>query len=160
MDAVSWAINNVITKVVNALDSTPQQPGREELYRLREEPLIDPETKNEEEVGSDEDEMFQDNEKASLIDSSNIITPLPKGGILAVMLVFICEGFSYSFLFPFLGFMIMDLGVVSDSRKTGYYAGILAGSFALAQFFSGFLFGVLADRVSKKIVVLVSTVGK
>jgi MFS family permease len=83
---------------------------------------------------------------------------LPKGELFAIMMIFINEGFSYSFLYPFLGFMILDTGVTNQSSNTGYYAGLLAGSFAIAQFFSGFVFGVLSDRFSKKIILLITTI--
>lgn len=85
--------------------------------------------------------------------------PIPKGALLAASIVFVCEGFAYSFLFPFVGFMILDFGLVKEERETGYYAGMLAGSFSLFQFFSSFVFGVMADRVSKRSVVLFSTFG-
>ncbi len=34
------------------------------------------------------------------------VTPLNKGGVLTVCVIFVCEGFQYSFLFPFIGFMV------------------------------------------------------
>jgi MFS family permease len=55
--------------------------------------------------------------------------------------------------------MILDFGVVTDERDTGYYAGLLAGSYSLAQFFSGFVFGILSDRISKRTIILISTFG-
>lgn len=87
------------------------------------------------------------------------VTPLPKAAILAISIIFICEGFAYTFLFPFIGFMIVDFGTVKDKEDAGYYAGFLAASFAFTQFFTGFIYGVMADRFSKRLVVLVSTVG-
>jgi MFS family permease len=78
---------------------------------------------------------------------------------ITITVVLMCEAFAYTFLFPFVGFMIMDFGLAKDERDTGYYAGILTCSFAFSQFFSGFLYGSLSDRISKKIIVLMSMIG-
>jgi MFS family permease len=86
-------------------------------------------------------------------------TPIPKGSLLAVMTVIISEGFAFTFLFPFVGFMVLDFGLVTDERDAGYYAGLLAGVYSVAQFFSGFIFGVLADRLPKRVIVFTSTFG-
>lgn len=90
-------------------------------------------------------------------DTSGKPTPLSMSRLLCVVVLFISEGFAFTFMFPFVGFMIMDFGMVSDERDAGYYAGLLAGCYSVAQFFSGFIFGILSDRVSKKIVVMIST---
>lgn len=55
--------------------------------------------------------------------------------------------------------MVMDFGMASREEDAGYYAGQLAGCFALAQLFSGFLFGYLADKFSKRKVFLISCTG-
>jgi MFS family permease len=86
-------------------------------------------------------------------------TPLPKGDMMCVMAIFLCEGVSYTFAGPFIGYMILDFGLVSSEDKAGYFAGFLAGTFSIAQFFTSILFGILADKVSKKTVVLISTIG-
>jgi MFS family permease len=96
-------------------------------------------------------------------------TPLPKGAILAACLVFSCEAFQYTFVFPFLAFMyatihvltfrIIDFGLVEHEEDAGYYAGILAGCYAIAQFISSFFFGAIADKYSKRSVIIVSCIG-
>jgi MFS family permease len=55
--------------------------------------------------------------------------------------------------------MIMDFGLADREEDAGYYAGQLAGCFAVAQFFSGFIFGYLADKYSKRKVFLISCTG-
>lgn len=53
-------------------------------------------------------------------------TPLPKGAILAACLVFSCEAFQYTFVFPFLAFMYaiilfsllgLSILVLSNTKK-------------------------------------------
>jgi MFS family permease len=55
--------------------------------------------------------------------------------------------------------MILDFGLAKDERQTGYYAGILTGAFAMAEFFSGFVYGAISDKISKKKIVLFSMAG-
>jgi MFS family permease len=55
--------------------------------------------------------------------------------------------------------MIMDFGLADREEDAGYYAGQLAGCFAVAQLFSGFIFGYLADKFSKRKVFLISCTG-
>lgn len=86
-------------------------------------------------------------------------TPLHKGALSAIITIYMVEGFVFSFIFPFMGFMILDFGLVKETKDAGYYSGILAGSFAVAQFFAGFVYGSLADKVSKKRIILLSIVG-
>jgi len=92
-------------------------------------------------------------------DKATSMTPLPMGSIFAIVTIFMVEGFVYSFIFPFMGYMILDFGLVKDAKDAGYYAGVLTGAFAIAEFFAGFVYGPLADKVSKKRVILASTLG-
>ncbi|KAL0483797.1 zinc-induced facilitator [Acrasis kona] len=129
---------------------------------------------------NDEYESDSENENVELLDSSedteqhkpdddqkavenNLdkkpMTPIPMGGLIAVCFIFMTEGFNYCFLFPFVGFMIMDFGLAEKEQDAGYYAGQLAGCFALAQLFSGFVFGYVSDKFSKRKVFLVSCIG-
>jgi MFS family permease len=87
------------------------------------------------------------------------MTPIPLGPLIAVCFIFMCEGFNYCFLFPFVGFMVMDFGLANREEDAGFYAGQLAGCFAIAQLFSGFIFGYLADKFDKQKVFLVSCTG-
>jgi len=58
---------------------------------------------------------------------------------LSLLLVFFCESFHYSFLFSFVGFMVLDLKLVADERSAGYYASIITGVYCVAQFFSRYV---------------------
>lgn len=111
---------------------------------------------------NDDNENENENEasvNSTVSSSKRSMTPLSKGAILAILTIYMAEGFVYSFIFPFMGFMILDFGLVKDSKDAGYYAGMLAGSYAIAQFFSGFIYGYLSDKASKKLIILVSAVG-
>ncbi len=47
------------------------------------------------------------------------VTPLPKLQIAVICLLFAAEAFHYCFLFPFVGFMVLDFGLVKEERDAG-----------------------------------------
>jgi MFS family permease len=87
------------------------------------------------------------------------VTPLPRGEIIAMALLFFIEGYNFTFVFSFIGYLIVDFGMAENYHDAGYYAGVVASSYALCQFVSGFLFGYLGDRYSKKKVILIGNIG-
>jgi MFS family permease len=57
-------------------------------------------------------------------------------------------------LFPFLPFMIVDLGMVSDPREPGVYSGYIGGAFMAGRIFTSFLWGRFSDVHGRKPVVV------
>ncbi len=108
---------------------------------------------------------------------------LPLLGFTSVFLVFLCEAIVYSYLFPFVGFMILDFqhsnstttppllqnhssiissqtnfvpfglmeiassssSIEEDKSQVGYYAGLLAAAYSIAQLSNGFFMGFFLD---------------
>lgn len=60
-------------------------------------------------------------------------------------------------LFPFLAFMIEDMGYSGD--QLGYHAGVLAASFCAAQFCSSIPWGIISDRFGRKPAIVLGTFG-
>ena len=52
----------------------------------------------------------------------------------------------------FIGFMVEDFGIASSTKEVGYYAGLIASTFNIAQFISSFWWGTLSDKCDLKIV--------
>ena len=71
-------------------------------------------------------------------------TPLPKAAMAVVFLIQISEALGGFALFPFVVFMLRDLGV--SERNLGFYSGLLGASFFIGQVFSSYHWGRLADR--------------
>lgn len=53
-------------------------------------------------------------------------TPLPAAQLFIVLLLRVTEPISYTVCFPFINQMLLDIGVVSDPKKAGFYAGIVS----------------------------------
>lgn len=60
-------------------------------------------------------------------------------------------------LFPFLAFMIEDMGYTGEAL--GYHAGILAASFCGAQFCTSVAWGMISDRYGRKFAIVLGTLG-
>jgi MFS family permease len=54
---------------------------------------------------------------------------------------------------------VRDLNVTDDEDKIGYYAGFLASTFAIAQFFTSLLWGYLSDKIGRRPVLMIGLLG-
>ncbi|KZS89258.1 MFS general substrate transporter [Sistotremastrum niveocremeum HHB9708] len=81
-------------------------------------------------------------------------TPLPKVQLTCLLFILICEPISSMFLFPFINQLIFEYGISGgDQKRTGYYAGLVASSFFMAETASVFFWGRLSDRVGRRPVI-------
>ncbi|KAL6072099.1 RNA polymerase III subunit Rpc25 family protein [Balamuthia mandrillaris] len=86
-------------------------------------------------------------------------TPLPWRKVGGICVVIGAQSITETILFPFVGFMVADLGVAPTKAEVGYYAGYLASAYFLAQFCSGFLWGIAADKWGRRPVLLIGLLG-
>eukprot|EP01135_Chromosphaera_perkinsii_P001401 Nk52_evm2s167 gene=Nk52_evmTU2s167 len=86
-------------------------------------------------------------------------TPLPVMKIFTVMILFLSEAVSITSLFPFVAFMVSDLGVAETQKEIGYYAGYIAAVFTFGQFMTSSLWGSLSDRIGRRPVLLIGLIG-
>ena len=70
-------------------------------------------------------------------------TPLPWRELSVVLLVLATEAICFQFLFPFVPFMVRGFGV--EEADVGFYAGRIASSFMVGQFFSSLFWGRMSD---------------
>lgn len=83
-------------------------------------------------------------------------SPLPKGQLAVLAIIALAEQTALNSISPYLPDMTSTFpGVKSD--QVGMYVGVIASSFALAQFATNFFWGWLSDRVGRKPVVLLGT---
>lgn len=53
-------------------------------------------------------------------------------------------------LFPYIGFMIIDIGAANSINEAGYYSGAIASAMMFGRFASSFLWGKFADHYGRK----------
>lgn len=68
------------------------------------------------------------------------LAPYPSKQLFVLACCRFSEPVAMTSSFPYLFFMIRDFHLTDDEKKIGRYAGFLASSFSLAQFFSGSMF--------------------
>ncbi|WRT63301.1 uncharacterized protein IL334_000206 [Kwoniella shivajii] len=87
------------------------------------------------------------------------ITPLPKVQLFIACFVRVTEPIAFMACFPFINQMILELGIVDDPKKTGFYAGLIESVFAVAELLTVFQWGKASDHWGRKPVLLIGCAG-
>jgi MFS family permease len=69
----------------------------------------------------------------------------------------LASAISISNLFPYVGFMVIDMGLAKDANSAGNYAGFIASAMMCGRFISSYYWGQTADRVGRKPVLMIGT---
>ncbi|KAL2916902.1 hypothetical protein HK105_203690 [Polyrhizophydium stewartii] len=85
-------------------------------------------------------------------------TPLPAKTMFVLCAVIFCEPMSMTILFPFVYFMVRDFHL-ADDKDIGFFVGLIASSFSLAQFLTSIMWGWISDRIGRRPVLLVGLIG-
>ena len=83
-------------------------------------------------------------------------SPLPTRQLFVLAIISLSEQTALNSIGPYLPQMISTFNDV-DPGQVGFYVGLVASSFALAQFATNFFWGWLSDRIGRKPVVLTGT---
>ncbi|KAJ1917224.1 hypothetical protein IWQ60_007842 [Tieghemiomyces parasiticus] len=86
-------------------------------------------------------------------------TPLPKRQLALVAMVGITEPIHMTLVFPFIYYMVRDFNVSDDPRYVGFYVGVLAAAFAVAQLATGLLWGIASDHFGRRPILLIGVAG-
>ncbi|KAL9655125.1 hypothetical protein ABK040_008904 [Willaertia magna] len=105
----------------------------------------------------DKEEEQQEEEHHEMVHPP--MTPIPYKKLLVVFIIYLVDSLSITSLFSYIGYMIKDFNIVSDSSKYAYFAGILASSFYLSQLFSSFVWGYLSDRIGRRPILIFGVTG-
>ncbi|KAK6442120.1 hypothetical protein LTR95_001649 [Oleoguttula sp. CCFEE 5521] len=84
-------------------------------------------------------------------------TPLPKRQLAILAVIALCEQTALNSISPYLPEMASTFPEVRTGQ-VGLYVGLIASSFAAAQFATNFAWGWLSDRIGRKPVVLCGTI--
>lgn len=111
--------------------------------RSRGRPLLSS-SNNQQDSGSEEDE------------NTHHESPLPKKQLIVLAVIALAEQTALNSISPYLPEMTKSFPEVKDGQ-TGLYVGLIASSFALAQFTTNFFWGWLSDKIGRKPVIMVGT---
>ena len=75
-----------------------------------------------------------------------------------IVLAGLASSIASTSLFPFVAFMMVDLGLVKSVNQAGAYAGFIAGAFMGGRMLSSLPWGVVADRWGRKPVLVISSI--
>uniref|UniRef100_A0A0E0BEZ4 Major facilitator superfamily (MFS) profile domain-containing protein n=1 Tax=Oryza glumipatula TaxID=40148 RepID=A0A0E0BEZ4_9ORYZ len=81
---------------------------------------------------------------------------IPYKEFLFVAITTLASSLPISSLFPFLYFMIRDLHIARTEEDIGFYAGFLGASYMIGRGFASILWGMVADRIGRKPVIIFS----
>ena len=79
--------------------------------------------------------------------------------LLVLGCVVFAEPVSLFILYPFMYFLVKDFNMSEDERDIGFYVGLVAASFAIAQFFTSVPWGWISDRIGRRPVILIGLFG-
>ena len=88
--------------------------------------------------------------------SNHESSPLPIKQLLILAIISLSEQTALNSISPYLPQMVSTFPDV-DVGQVGLYVGVVASSFALAQFATNFFWGWLSDRIGRKPVILIGT---
>lgn len=89
-------------------------------------------------------------------DDHNHESPLPTGQLIVLAIIALAEQTALNSISPYLPEMTKTFPEVKDGQ-TGLYVGLIASSFALAQFTTNFFWGWLSDKIGRKPVIVLGT---
>ncbi|KAI4166861.1 MAG: hypothetical protein LQ343_007682 [Gyalolechia ehrenbergii] len=89
--------------------------------------------------------------------SNNLQSPLPKRQLAILAVIALSEQTALNSISPYLPQMASTFPDVNPDQ-VGLYVGLIASSFALAQFATNFLWGWVSDQIGRKPVVLLGTI--
>jgi MFS family permease len=83
-------------------------------------------------------------------------SPLPTRQLIVLAVIALAEQTALNSISPYLPEMTKNFPEVKEGQ-TGLYVGLIASSFALAQFTTNFFWGWLSDRIGRKPVIILGT---
>ncbi|CAL4911763.1 unnamed protein product [Urochloa decumbens] len=82
---------------------------------------------------------------------------IPYGLFFHMWIINLVTCLPVSSLFPFLYFMIRDLGIAKRVEDIGFYAGFVGASYMLGRALTSIFWGILADRIGRKPIIVITT---
>ncbi|CAM9273108.1 unnamed protein product [Choristocarpus tenellus] len=77
-------------------------------------------------------------------------TPFPWKPMLVISWALLSHSFALSSLFPYVGYMVQDIGIARSKDEAGFYAGYVASAFMLGRFLFSYFWGRFSDMHGRK----------
>ncbi|EIN05822.1 MFS general substrate transporter [Punctularia strigosozonata HHB-11173 SS5] len=109
-----------------------------------------------ESAGGQDDHHLNDGETPLLGPSP---TPLPKRSLAALCAIRLVDPIAFTVIFPFINEMIESLQLTQDTSKIVFYSGMVESAYAIAELCSIYQWAALSDRVGRRPVLFIGTLG-
>lgn len=136
--------------MVDSNEKEDQRSSFEGVKRARERACVkrDREREREERMGVKNKISFREQ-----------ISGFPIWQIFITSTVRIVEPIAFTSLFPYVYFMVRDFGIARTEADISKYVGYLASSFSFCQFLSSVQWGMVADAIGRKKVLMIGLSG-
>ncbi|KAK8210292.1 hypothetical protein M8818_003459 [Zalaria obscura] len=119
-------------------------------------PTAPPKSRGKRQPSSSSNDDRPSSQRSGSRSSSHHESPLPKSQLAILAVIALAEQTALNSISPYLPDMASTFPEVK-MNQVGLYVGLIASSFALAQFATNFFWGWLSDRIGRKPVVLTGT---
>ena len=86
----------------------------------------------------------------NLLNNDKTEEAFPYAELSILALVNLTSSIAVSSLFPYIAYMVVDLGLVNNVNIAGYYAGTISSSLFAGRLISSYYWGVIADTYGRK----------
>ncbi|XP_051146432.1 protein ZINC INDUCED FACILITATOR 1-like isoform X1 [Andrographis paniculata] len=80
---------------------------------------------------------------------------LPIKEVLLIWIIILSTALTITSLFPFVYFMVRDFGIAEREEDISYYAGFVGSSYMLGRALTSVVWGTIADRYGRRIVIII-----
>ncbi|KAL5520137.1 hypothetical protein ACEPAG_1797 [Sanghuangporus baumii] len=107
-------------------------------------------------VSDEEEPLSPASSSATLCLKTSKLTPFPWRAVSVILVLNAVQPLTFELVFPFINQMVLDVGVVDDPERVGYYSGIIESLFAVMSFVFVIPCSYISDCYGRKPIVLVS----
>ncbi|GAA0161455.1 secondary carrier transporter [Lithospermum erythrorhizon] len=83
---------------------------------------------------------------------------LPIKELVTIWIIVLSTALPISSLFPFLYFMVRDLGIAEREEDIGYYAGYIGSAYMFGRAITSAFWGIVSDRYGRKPIIIIGTI--
>ncbi|KAI5122776.1 hypothetical protein M0805_000120 [Coniferiporia weirii] len=117
--------------------------------------LLDTQTRTRYDI-DEEGVLSPSSSSATLCAQASGPKPFPWRQVSVILVLNAVQPLAFELVFPFINQMVLEIGVVDDPERVGFYSGIIESIFAFMSFLFVIPCSFISDRYGRKPVVLIS----